>query len=56
MFARKLSVQKIGNSTCRKQLEDLYQRRSTINALIQSLQRYDRYRAPRVSELTRKSA
>jgi hypothetical protein len=29
----------------RKELQDLYARRSTIDALIQSLEEYDRYRA-----------
>ena len=32
----------------RKELQDLYARRSTIDALIQSLEDYDRYRAPRM--------
>jgi hypothetical protein len=32
----------------RKELQDLYSRRSTIDALIQSLEDYDRFRAPRM--------
>jgi hypothetical protein len=32
----------------RKELQDLYSRRSTIDALIQSLEEYDRFRASRM--------
>jgi hypothetical protein len=32
----------------RKELQDLYARRTTIDALIQSLEEYDRFRAPRM--------
>ena len=32
----------------RKELRDLYARRSAIDDLIQSLEEYDRYRAPRM--------
>jgi len=40
----------------RKQLEHLYSRRNTIDALIESLQQYDRFRATRSPEQSRKSA
>jgi hypothetical protein len=40
----------------REQLEYLYARRSAIDALIESLQRYDRYRAQRSPDKSRKSA
>lgn len=40
----------------RQQLEYLYARRSTIDALIESLQEYDRFRAQRGPEQNRKSA
>jgi len=40
----------------RKQLEYLYARRTTIDALIESLQEYDRFRAQRAPEQERKTA
>jgi hypothetical protein len=40
----------------RKNLEHLYARRSAIDALIQSLEVYDRYRAKRATEVKRKTA
>jgi|KBSMisStandDraft_5_1062788.scaffolds.fasta_scaffold10300580_1 hypothetical protein len=39
-----------------KQLEFLYARRSTIDALIQSLEQYDRFRERRVNDRERQSA
>ncbi|HTS24965.1 MAG TPA: hypothetical protein VMH81_03775 [Bryobacteraceae bacterium] len=40
----------------RKNLEHLYARRSAIDALIRSLQDYDRYRAKGTTEHKRKTA
>ena len=40
----------------RKQLQYLYARRSAIDALIQTLQDYDRFRAFHISDRKRKSA
>jgi hypothetical protein len=35
----------------RRELQDLYARRSTIDALIQSLEDYDRFRTPRMERV-----
>jgi hypothetical protein len=40
----------------RKELDYLYARRSAIDSLIQSLEEYDRFRAPQFEEQKRKSA
>jgi len=56
MFARKPSLPNKIGIDYRKQLEHLYSRRTTINALIESLQQYDRFRATRSPEQNRKSA
>jgi hypothetical protein len=42
--------------TYEKQLETLYARRSSIDALIESLQEYDRFREKRGIERKRRSA
>jgi hypothetical protein len=47
MFAKKMPpVQAAAGRSYRKELEYLYARRSAVDALIQSLQDYDRFRAP----------
>ena len=40
----------------RQQLEELYARRSALETLIQSLQKYDRFRAKRCEPRKRKTA
>lgn len=42
--------------TSRKNLEHLYARRSAIDALIESLQEYDRFREKRTGEDKRRTA
>jgi hypothetical protein len=56
MFAQKPQVPDISDIKYRKQLEYLYARRSVIDALIESLQEYDRFRAQRLPEQNRQSA
>jgi hypothetical protein len=57
MFAYKPPVPEPDDvNNYRKQLEYLYARRTTIDALIKSLQTYDRYRAKRTTDQNRKSA
>jgi hypothetical protein len=56
MLARKLPVPDTNDINYRKQLEYLYARRTTIDALIESLQEYDRFRAQRAPDQNRKSA
>jgi hypothetical protein len=47
MFAKKeLRAPSSSGRTYRKELEYLYARRTAVDALIQSLQDYDRFRAP----------
>jgi hypothetical protein len=47
MFAKKVPPVPSGmGRSYRKELEYLYARRSAVDALIQSLQDYDRFRAP----------
>jgi hypothetical protein len=45
MFAKKVPPAPAAGRTYRKELEYLYARRSAVDALIQSLQDYDRFRA-----------
>jgi hypothetical protein len=45
MFAKKVPSAPPPGRTYRKELEYLYARRSAVDALIQSLQNYDRFRA-----------
>jgi hypothetical protein len=56
MLAHKPPVPDHSDINYRKQLEYLYERRTTIDALIESLQDYDRFRAQRAPEQNRKSA
>jgi hypothetical protein len=55
MLAQELPVSTT-DITDRKQLELLYARRTVIDALIASLQVYDRFHAPRVPDQDRQSA
>jgi hypothetical protein len=45
MSSPKLLVPSSNDTSYRKQLEYLYARRTTVKALIESLQNYDRFRA-----------
>jgi hypothetical protein len=56
MFAHKPPVPNANDANYRQQLEYLYARRTTIDALIESLQEYDRFRAQRAPDQNRKSA
>lgn len=57
MFAKKGTTPSSSDRVYRKELEYLYTRRSTIDALIASLEQYDRFRARNVSQIEkRKSA
>lgn len=56
MFARKPPVPESSDANYRKQLEYLYERRTNIDALIESLREYDRFRAQRAPDQNRKSA
>lgn len=56
MFPHKPPVPEQSDINYRKQLEYLYARRTSIDALIESLQDYDRFRAQRTPEQNRKSA
>lgn len=54
---KKAPVMIASHRASRKNLEHLYARRSAIDALIQSLEEYDRYRAKRtLGEIKRKTA
>jgi hypothetical protein len=50
MFAQKPPVPVSTDSNYRQQLEYLYARRTTIDALIESLRDYDHFRAERVPD------
>ncbi len=55
LLAKKTLTMPTTSRSSRKELEQLYARRSAIDALIQSLQEYDRYRAKRsVVEVNRR--
>lgn len=56
MIAENPPIPDMSDINYRKQLEYLYARRSTIDALIESLQEYDRFRAQRAPDQNRKSA
>jgi hypothetical protein len=57
MLPRKKVPVEIGPSRLsQKQLEDLYARRSAIDALIASLEEYNRFRSTRIVEDKRKLA
>ena len=54
--AKKAPVRLTPSRISRKNLEHLYAKRSAIDALIQSLEEYDRYRVKRGGEVKRKTA
>ena len=54
MFAKKAQTAASPARTHRKQLQYLYARRSAIDALIQTLEEYDRFRSVRYSARKRK--
>ncbi|HEV3201665.1 MAG TPA: hypothetical protein VGZ73_27385 [Bryobacteraceae bacterium] len=56
LLAKKTPVMIVPARISRKNLEHLYARRSAIDALIQSLEEYDRFRERRSGEDTRKTA
>jgi hypothetical protein len=56
MFAQIPPVPDTSDINYRKQLEYLYKRRATIDALIESLQEYDRFRTQRAPEQNLKLA
>ncbi len=55
MFAKKVRSGSSSRPAYRKELEYLYARRSTVDALIECLEQYDRCRTIRVCESQRKS-
>jgi hypothetical protein len=50
MLAKKSPPHIIPARGCRRELQQLYERRSAIDMLIQSLQEYDRFREKRTPE------
>jgi hypothetical protein len=56
MFAQKPQVPDTSDINYKKQLEYLYAQRSMIDALIESLKEYDRFRAQRLPDQNRQSA
>jgi hypothetical protein len=57
MFAKKGPERSIpGAHTPKDSLARLYERRSAVDALIASLEEYDRYRSKRLDQRKRKSA
>ena len=56
MFAKKGSVSSTSTRTYKTKLEHLYAHRSALDALIESLEEYERYRIRRLYERKRKTA
>lgn len=56
MSVKKIAIAGGTLRTYKTQLEYLYARRSAVNALIQSLEKYDRCRAKRLDPPQRRSA
>lgn len=56
MFAKKAPVAISSGRGYKTELDYLYARRVAIDALIQSLEEYDRHRAKRIEDGKRKSA
>ena len=57
MFAKKALTATSSSRNYRKELDYLYARRTAVDALIQSLEEYDRYRARTATQpVKRKSA
>ena len=56
MFCKISPVTRIDDPRYRKQLKDLYERRSTIDTLIESLEQNDRFQAKSETGLKRRTA
>jgi hypothetical protein len=56
LLAKKETDTAANGRVYRKQLEFLYARRTSIDALIESLEQYDRFREKRVTERKRQTA